>query len=37
MEHGESYAIVVIILLLVWAATFLRSPEMFSSLKEGLK
>lgn len=37
MEHGESYAFVVIILLLVWTATFLRSPGMFSSFKEGLK
>lgn len=37
MEHGESYGFVVILLLLVWIATFLRNPEMFGSFKEGLK
>ncbi len=31
MEHGESYFPIVIILLLIWVANYLRNPEMLAS------
>ena len=33
MEHGESYVIQSIILILVWVTAAVRNPEMFSRLK----
>jgi len=32
MEHGESYIVQAVILLLVWVAAFIRFPEMFRRL-----
>jgi DoxX-like family len=33
MEHGEAYFPVVVILLLMWVASYLRNPELLNSFK----
>jgi hypothetical protein len=37
MQHGESYVIPAVILILLWIAGFLRHPEVLQSFREAVK